>query len=139
MGTTPGYKTKAFWAVLAGNILAGAMALGYGPDTLDAGNIGKAVGLAAAALASLGYAVNRGAIKLGNPTKAWWKQTEFWLSSLSILISTLMASGLFSVTGRPYEALAAVTSILVMLGYGKSQNKTTAPELAEGPYTDQLK
>ena len=41
----PGYKSAGFWAVVATNIIAVLIALGYDPAGADPGSVAKAVGL----------------------------------------------------------------------------------------------
>lgn len=128
---TEGYKTKSFWAAVAGMVLAVLYALGFGPDALDS-EVGKAVGLAGSLLVALGYTAWRGSVKAGQPGKAAWKQSEFWLSLAAVAVSLLMASGAFDVDGSVGKALAGAASFLALLGYGGAQAKSAPVETPIG-------
>lgn len=49
--------------------------------------------------------------------KPGYKSTEFALTVLAIVVTILMASGLFGETGVAYKALAFASSTLAALGY----------------------
>ena len=56
----PGYKTSEFWLTLAANLVGAVLASGL---VGDESGISKGLGVAAMALASLGYSVSRGQAK----------------------------------------------------------------------------
>lgn len=123
----PGLKTKAFWLTAGGLVLATLVALGYGPEATD-GTIGKGVALGGSLLAALGYTGWRGSVKAGQPGKPAWKQTEFWLSIVAVVVSLAAASGAFEMDSTAGKVIAFLGATLATLGYGKAQAKSAGAE-----------
>jgi hypothetical protein len=49
--------------------------------------------------------------------KPGFKTSEFWLTLAAVLVSMLMAAGVFGPQGNLYKALEVVAGILAAMGY----------------------
>ena len=53
-----------------------------------------------------------------------WKTTEFWMTSLSMIVGLLLASGIVPTEGVLMKAIAIVQMILASLGYSVARGVT---------------
>lgn len=74
--------------------------------------------------------------------KPGWKTTEYWATLAAMVVSALMASGVFDAGGTVMQALGAAAGVLAALGYtagrsfvkGQEEKTKQAKELAKaGP------
>lgn len=107
----PGYKTGAFWAVVAATVATALGAAGVLPMVLD-----QPVQLVVLALASAGYTSLRTWAK-GTPAKPAWRTTEFWLSAAAAVVAAVTAAGVFRDGSVSAQILGWAAAALAALGY----------------------
>lgn len=132
----PGYKKLSFWGTVLAFVAALVMAL-----TDTGGAIGQGAAAVGAMLAAAGYAVARGAIKLrtGANAKPWYKQTEFYLSILAVVVGLLIQGDFFADQGTVGKALAGLATILATLGYGAGLKRQKPPSPSGDMITGDLR
>ena len=53
--------------------------------------------------------------------KSGWKTTEFWLCTVTVIVSLLIGSGVIADTTTAYKVLAFASSALASMGYSFSR------------------
>ena len=64
--------------------------------------------------------------------KAGWKTTEFWLSTVALVLGLVLASGALPDGGLAAQIVGGVLSVLAQLGYTAARAQVKAAEAAKG-------